>query len=445
MTNHGSANRIERWLFTLSIVTCGFIYGFLSHAVRLPPYNFLRQATMEGVAFFEPPGFTDPRDDPKSRIVSSHKNGKDSFTLIASFWPDDDNWESGVRLISSSGKVRHKWDIPHDQIFQRTDSTTRPFPAWSNIQTLHSSRHHIHGLVLTPDGNIIFNVPHEGIVKVDACGTLKWQRQNGAHHSIEPAGDSAYWVPKDRYWTEAERQSLRGRYPGLSAPLRVDKILKVAQNGNAVDSINVLDLLYENGLAPRIFQANRYDTDDVTHLNDVEELPANLAGEYPLFEGGDLLLSLRNLSLIAVIDPTTTDVKWVEDDYFVRQHDPDFIGGGWIGVYDNRTDFSENGSVLGGSRIVGVQPHTDSVRSIYKGEFYSRYLGSWQKLSNRRLLVVEATKGRVFRVTPGGSVTWQWYSASYGPDKGRGVHVSEARQYGQDELRPSSWPCVRSG
>jgi len=94
----------------------------------------------------------------------------------------------------------------------------------------------------------------------------------------------------------------------------------------------MLDVLRSNGLVRYIAKATgphvQEIDDDPLHLNDIEPLPASMASEYPLFDAGDLLVSLRYPDLVLVVDPDSETVKWYESRYFTRQHDPDFLGNG---------------------------------------------------------------------------------------------------------------------
>ncbi|PSQ69065.1 MAG: hypothetical protein BRD31_06445, partial [Bacteroidetes bacterium QH_2_64_26] len=78
-------------------------------------------------------------------------------------------------------------------------------------------------------------------------------------------------------------------------------------------------------------------------------LPSAMADEHPLFKSGDLVVSVKRLHLVFVFDPDSMTVKWHASDPFVAQHDPDFIGDGWIAVFDNQDDGTGRGSLLGGS------------------------------------------------------------------------------------------------
>jgi len=182
--------------------------------------------------------------------------------------------------------------------------------------------------------------------------------------------------------------------------------------------------------------------DDITHMNDVEPLDSSIAGEYPLFDAGDLLVSLRHPNLVFVFDPETLDVKWHASDPFVYQHDPDFIGGGWIGIFNNNRDLTEDGSMLGGSEIVAMQPHTDSVRVPFPTEisepFYTFHRGTWQKLENGNMLLAETSKGRIVEVTPDGRTAWEWVHEPYGSKVSAAPDVSRLDLTLEDV---ASWPC----
>ena len=178
-------------------------------------------------------------------------------------------------------------------------------------------------------------------------------------------------------------------------------------------------------------------------MNDVEPLPEALASEYPDFQAGDLLVSLRDLNLVLVFDPETLEVRWSATGPFVRQHDPDFIGGGWIGVFDNRRDGTERGTVLGGSRIIALHTESDSSRVVYSGSkgsrFYTAELGKWQSLENGNVLLIESQAGRVLEVDDSGNVVWEWvnepFSDEFVPE------VPEATRYPLSARDVAAWRC----
>jgi hypothetical protein len=80
---------------------------------------------------------------------------------------------------------------------------------------------------------------------------------------------------------------------------------------------------------------------DTLHLNDIEPFPSTL--QPGLFSPGDLLISLRNIHTVFVFTVATRKIKHVWTGEFVRQHDPDFLDGNTISVFDNNNIDSEAG------------------------------------------------------------------------------------------------------
>jgi hypothetical protein len=182
---------------------------------------------------------------------------------------------------------------------------------------------------------------------------------------------------------------------------------------------------------------------DIFHLNDVEVLPPDIADQYPLFAAGDIVVSLRDLHMLVVLDPATEQVKWYSNSASVFQHDADFIGDGWIGVFDNRYDRTERGDILGGSRISAVRPATGEEKVLFPTElsppFYTKWSGKWQTLDNGNLLLTEARAGRALEVTAEGAPVWEWVVDRY--DEKRVPEVMEATRYPISATTAAGWTC----
>jgi hypothetical protein len=167
-----------------------------------------------------------------------------------------------------------------------------------------------------------------------------------------------------------------------------------------------------------------------------------MADEYPLFKSGDLLISLRHPNLVIVFDPESLKVKWHAFDPFVYQHDPDFIGDGWIGIFNNNRDLTGRGGMLGDSEIVSIKPGTDSTKVLFPTEksepFHTYHRRSWQMLPNENLLLAETTKGRFVEVTPDGRTAWEWVNKSSGPTV---PSAADVHLYTITVNEVSSWSC----
>lgn len=226
--------------------------------------------------------------------------------------------------------------------------------------------------------------------------------------------------------------------------------MHVSEDGRILNDINVLDVLYENGLERYIpkYHGGPWPVaskihPDVTHLNDVEPLSSSLSEEYPLFQEGDLLVSLRNLNLVFVVDPESLNVRWHVTDPFIHQHDPDFLGNGWIGIFDNNEDFTLRGSMLGGSRIVALRPHTHTKKILFptpnSDPFYTGTQGKWQMLDNENILLTESSQGRVVEVNSRGESVWEWIHEP--TDTEKVAVVTKARLHDLSIKQVASWPC----
>ena len=431
----------EKAAFVGSLMALTFLYGFAARWHGWFPNDALEQAsrsiTQLEVVPFAPPNFVGPKvyEREGARTVDSSAV-QPGLTLVTSLWKPDGDWTMGARLIDRAGHTVHEWRLDAAELFP--DAT-------------HLRRHrYLHGSHLLPNGDLVVNVEYQGTVRLDACGAVEWRLLEAGHHSVERADDGSFWISGHSSEPRADTPTYPDGLPGLDDPIWQDRILHVSADGTLLETINVPDLLYTNDLERYIAKAHQPQggtdgptTPDLTHMNDVEPLPAALADEYPLFEAGDLLVSLRNLHLVLVVDPESRDVKWHASAPFILQHDPDFLGRGWIGVFDNNRDFTRRGTMGGGSRIVALQPHTDSMEvrmpTPKSDSFYTHSGGKWQRLDNGNMLLTEARPGRIVEVAPDGRTVWEWIQTSH--DGARVATVLEGTRYDLTPSDVAAWPC----
>jgi hypothetical protein len=440
---------LDKVAFVLSVALLALLYGVLAESMGLFPSGLLRQAARQalasplfaGTAARMKPQWVEPRVYDWDGVGETHpERMQPGLTLVTSAWESSDGWAPAIRLYDAAGSVLHEWPVRPTAIFD--DTVASP----SGVLSLED----LQGVYLFPDGDVLVNIEYVGVARLDACGQVLWWRSaRSYHHSMARADDGTFWIPGVLRDRPAASPAYPAGYPGLSGPVHHDQVVQLSAEGEVLGALNVLDLLYDNGLQRYIPHAqldhtlvDPYDT-DVTHLNDIEPLSAEMADEYPLFEAGDLVVSLRQQHLVFVFDPDTRMVKWHAHSPFIHQHDPDFIGGGWIGVFDNNHDGTERGTMLGGSRIVLLQPHTDSVRVVFptprSAPLYTDVRGKWQLLENGNLLLTEAAAGRVVEVAPDGETVWEWVQA---PSSATTVPaVTEATRVDLTPEEVAAWPC----
>ena len=220
---------------------------------------------------------------------------------------------------------------------------------------------------------------------------------------------------KGYLWVAANNLVAKGEetgYPNYETPRWLPKVQKLSLEGEILKEIDIIDLLLRNDLYGLLFLSSRGMKMRVghLHLNDVDEFPLGM--ESKLFEPGDLMVSLRNINTILVFDPETLKIKFISSGRFLRKHDPDFLPGDRISVFDNRNlQPSPNPESLT-SRIVEIDARDGSAKVVLQGEgdhrFFSSIMGVHQRLANGNILVNSSDEGRVIEFAPDGTIMWHF-------------------------------------
>lgn len=427
----------RRAIQSLSIAILALFYGIAAAYTGLFPSKFVDQALRQARQLVAPPQFLNPRiyDRQGARIVSPERM-EPGLTLITGSVIESGE-RIAMRLIDAQGNTVHAWRLGSQVLGSSPSDADRD----------------VHGFALLDDGDVVANIRYGVTVRLDGCGNVIWRLDTrGTHHAVGMTDDGEHWIPLISYTEHATSGQHPDGFPGLPGPVYQEELIRVSAEGRIVERFNLFDVLYQNGLQRYIPKHQGrivrhtgelvFDA-ELLHLNDVEVLSGSMAEEYEHFDTGDLLLSFRFLDLVMVVDPDSLTVKWHLAEPFIHQHDPDYIGDGWIGVFDNNQDGSRRGSMLGGSRIIAMRPFTDSMQVLFPTSesepFYTPALGSWQKLDNGNLLLTESQAGRVVEVAPDGSTVWEWVSPPYDPDNV--PEITGAHRYSLSASDVSDWPC----
>jgi hypothetical protein len=228
--------------------------------------------------------------------------------LLTGFWPDRDE-RVGARVIDRAGNTLHHWDINPAAIWPVSPHED------SGRGSFNHPTNYIHGSHLFANGDLMFNVEFLGLARIDAAGDVIWRLDQRTHHSVTRDEDGNFWVCSV-VWIEDEPG--KGRFPALELPLCEDHALKVSPDGDVLQAVSMLEVVYESELKELLWRGSGVLYGDVLHMNDVEALSSEMAAEYPLFEAGDLLVSCRDINAVFVVDPDTKKVKWSAHEPFMR-------------------------------------------------------------------------------------------------------------------------------
>ncbi|KPJ83805.1 MAG: hypothetical protein AMS19_03065 [Gemmatimonas sp. SG8_23] len=437
-------DQVARRLFLLSIVLAAFAYGFAAGSYELFPHRQLqfaissltevwgdRETLLEGT----PNQFLRPSLYDGEGVTVNASDASPGLTLISGFFEDSNE----LRLIRLDGSVVQRWPVRFSELFPSTEHLHQPPATDWNVDT--------HGAVALPDGSVLFNFEYAGLVRLDRCGEVSWTLPTMTHHSIEPSELGGFWV--------GGRRIVRNpmSLPPYLGPYEEDLLLRISPDGAILAELSVPELLIENGLAWLLsatgsFEVNSVNSSEalgylgeIVHLNDIEELPADLAGDFEDFAPGDLLVSLRHRNLLLVVDPDERSVKWHRTGPWIRQHDPDFQPGGTITVFNNNTD-ERGGKVFGGTNVLEIDPRGGAVEVLYGDAadewMYTPVRGKHQVLPNGNLLLTVFREGRVVEVDADGEVVWQFVNRY---NDAAVTTVSDAVRYPPDYFVNVDWTC----
>lgn len=408
--------------FVAAVLSLCFAYGIAVGKWHLFPYNFLSSGwdSLKNPAN-ETPAFVHPaRYEGEGLGECSYEQVQPGVTLIAGYLKDGDDWNRGIQLLDLRGNVLHEWRCDPRHIWARPphQDITEPF-------LITEETTYVHGTLLLPGGEVIFNLEYFGLVKLNSRSEVIWKLPYRTHHSMFEDDAGSMWVCGLRIHEEAVPQ-----FPDMKPPFWEDTVLKVSLDGVIEREISMLEIIHKSGYHGLL----RFDTGDILHLNDVEVLNEQKARAFDLFEVGDIMVSLRAINTVLVIDGDTERIKWSLTYPFGAQHDPDFTEDGRISVFDNHVNRHFQPLGRRGSRIVCIEPSAGEVATLYghkEGQyFFSARAGKHQQLPNGNLLITETYAGRVFEIDGNGEAVWNWHAPKW--NRNFVSEILEGTRYGPE-------------
>ena len=332
------------------------------------------------------------------------EKAQSGLTLITAV---DENQALEAEIVELDGTPVQRWPIDWFDLWPDAEHVPDIFQPKQRPGT------HIHGAVVMDNGDLVFNFEYQGLMRLDVCGDVVWRLPYQTHHSIDLDRNTGnLWVSGRIFHDEPD-----DRYPNHVPPFAEPTVLEVSPAGEILSEISILQVLEKNDLHGLLHMDDFDDiqrgtaktTGDTLHLNDVEVFPRHL--KRGTFKPGDLMLSLRNIHTVLVIDPETEEIVYQQAGGFVGQHDPDFIDGDRISVFDNAVAIGEEAPRASRIVILSADDMAGEPEVYFEGSeampFYTDVMGKHQWLQNGNLLVTESTKGRAFELDYSGEIVWQ--------------------------------------
>jgi hypothetical protein len=436
-------------LSALGLVGLGYLGGAAVMFYELPSCDFLNNAFAGATAWYERGRSKHPFHAslpsgamPAQVTVDQADKTSDGFTLYTA--------TDGPRatLLDMRANVVHRWELPFRQAWTHPPHIEDPLPD-DNIHWFHCHLYANGDLlaIYHADGDTPYGY---GLIKLDKDSNLLWAYANNVHHAVDVGEEGTIYTLTQKI--SSEPPACLNLPPG---PCLTDSLVVLSAEGQELESIPIAEAFAQSLYAPilsslpkradltdlkddpKSAHSRRRQTvaqGDLLHANSVKVLSRALAPKFPLFQAGQVLLSLRNIDTIAVLDRSTRRVVWAAQGIWQLQHDAEFLDNGHLLLYDN------GGAGKRGVRIVEYDPRTQAIPWLYASEkgrrFQARFRGAKQRLANGNTLIVDPEYRRLLEVTADKELVWESVLSSYHSQSATSPPhaINDARRYSADEL-----------
>jgi hypothetical protein len=370
-----------------------------------------------------------------STYIQLDPNFKETNTLsydlyaVNSFWDvNTESWD--IKLFNlRNDSVLHKWVLRKEGL---DFSTTE----WAFSNAVPRS------CIVFPDKSIIVSADESAnLMRLDAKSNRLWINNSLIfHHTMNLDADSMIWA--------------------CTADLDVDKSIKVKGiqnfNGNIYryreNYITQLDkntgkILFHKGVS-EILKENHYknllcgvsDPDkypyDPLHLNDIQ--PILTDSKY--WKKGDLLLSLRDRSVILLYRPSTNKIIRLIFGDFINQHDVDVYSENEISIFNNNYIQHENDTLDNVCTVTDTLHSSEILLYNFKDSTFTKHFNNYMlnekiwtetqgvhmKLANGDVFIESQNKGKLYILNQSGFV---YKKMMHAPLKGYAFHPNWIRIY----------------
>ena len=436
--------RQRKFLFSalvaiVGVASLGYLAGAAAMFFQLPSSEFLFKALLGARTWCD--GEESPSSPrglaaaPVARAAIDQPGRTfDGFTLYTYAAFDDAQRRTEAFLIDMRGNVVHRWAIPFSRVW----------PSPPHLETgVPDSAVCIFACHLYPNGDLmtVFHGQSKpaglGLAKLDKDSKVLWTYPDAVHHDVHVADDGTIYTLRQ----EIAKQMPPG-LERIAAHCEVDYLVVLSPEGKPLrEPVPILEAFQDtpyaalldalkwpikrhtrlNGsTAPHV--SHEFMARDPLHTNSVKVLGSGLAAKFPLFKAGHVLLSIRDMSSLAMLDPESGKVVWAARGSWYAQHDAQFLDNGHLLLYDNL-------GVAIGSRVLEYDPQTQAFPWFYAGApdapFYSSERGACQRLPNGNTLIANSEGGEMIEVTQGHEIVWSSYVDGY---------ITTARRFTSEQL-----------
>lgn len=389
-------------LIACLVVVWMFGWGFIAHRSQIFPYGVVRKVaetvglttprrvsprtqagrleTLESLPYLQ--SSFDPRHEERGVLIHDRTKAFEGYNFYNISNEEHVSDLNRAYLIDMEGRVLHEW------------ARKRPDERWHHAELLDN-------------GDLLVVQKDKGVLRLDKSSDVVWSWSGRAHHDL--------WVHDDGDIYVIAREPVV--VPQLHSTRRIlaEKIVVLSQEGVQKREIPLLSPLLESTyriVLPSVAHLpDEGDDLDLLHANHVEVFDGSNEQYSPLFRRGNILISVRHTSTVAILDGSSAKILWLWGPTNISwQHHPRLLENGNILLFDNGTSKS---------RVIEISVPSGAIHWSYGGgddSFYSSWGGANERLPNGNTLITETATGYVFEVTPEGETVWQFANPDVGED-----------------------------
>jgi hypothetical protein len=363
---------MERLLFVLALCALSFGYGVATMQFEVFPYRLLKEAKLgwEAWASMEthkrnfPHAFE--RFEPQAAAAPQARRlaeGAGEEHLLVTGGPYQllercPKWGCIAWIADRAGKILHAWEVDLEEL-------------WSGLSGISGDVNRLSlypvGMLLGEDRSLVVSFQgretypvHIGIIKLDRDGRILWKRFDRSHHWPAMDADGRIYTPASIYVRDMKHVgSSRVGIKCATGQTGVDAIRILSPEGEPLREMPLIESFVRSGYAG-LFYGIR-DGCNPTHLNSIALASPEVAKAIPGAAAGDLLVSLRETSSVALLDGKTAAVKYLVSGRSGAQHAAQFLPDGSVLALDNLGGERS----LGGTRVVRIDLVTGAAQTVF--------------------------------------------------------------------------------
>ena len=319
-----------------------------------------------------------------------------------------------VRLIDMAGRVVHEWFAGHSlQSYCR----------------------------LLPDGNLIYPTHDRseverctgGLFEITPQSEVVWEYRCRTDHDFQVLEGGGLLINQiTESMCPALGRELK-RHPYIVEITRDKELVWEWRGEEHLDELEAL--LGPDRWAHVMDRATGEFACDWAHNNTLQIIPPNTTYEKSgddRFTPGNVLVSYRSCDVIAVVERPSGRMVWAWGPGILDgQHKPHMLPSGNVLIFDN-------GTLRKWSRVIELDPLTGRIEWEYAAEprasFYSAYISSAERLGNGNTLICDGMNARLFEVTAGGEVVWEFRNPRHDPRASRIIY--RCQRYSAEYVEP---------